>query len=201
MYPPLTRVDFRYLADLLTPRHAATVDDPGERNRLAGLVDSDTSECIAGFISQTGRVLGEAVESGETVLYESDITVDADGDWEPGTPSRVWMVTAGTRREDIFDDTARLFLAQSLHTGAASQFCGWRDRVVAIVPEEVGPKESKIIRTLAGGDIEVVHTRTPFLMRTAPTPDGSPTLPWSMEAVTRQLLPTHPDRPAWRDRS
>src|SRR6185503_3222755 len=41
---------------------------------------------------------------------------------------------------------------------AASQFCGWRDRVVAIVPEEVGPKESKIIRTLAGGGIEVVHT-------------------------------------------
>ncbi|MEU3457245.1 hypothetical protein ABZ671_27120 [Micromonospora sp. NPDC006766] len=156
----MTRVDFRYLADLLTPRHAATVDDPAVRNRLAGLVDTGTSEYIAGFISQAGRVLGEAVKSGETVLYESDITLDADGGWEPGTPSRMWIATAGTRREDVFDDAARIFLAQSLRTGAASQFCGWRDRVVAIVPEEVGPKESKIIRTLAGGGIEVVHTYT-----------------------------------------
>ncbi|MFC4018979.1 hypothetical protein ACFOW4_13650 [Micromonospora sp. GCM10011542] len=154
----MTQPDLRYLMDLLTPRHAATVDDPAERNRLAGLVDTGTAEYIAGFISQAGRVLGEAVKSGETVLYESDITLDTDGDWEPGTPSRMWMVTSGTRREDVFDDAARVFLAQSLRAGAASQFCGWRDRVVAIVPEEVGPKESKIIRTLAGGGIEVLHT-------------------------------------------
>ncbi|WP_432984137.1 hypothetical protein [Dactylosporangium sp. CA-233914] len=156
----MTQIDFRYLTNLLTPRHAATVDDPAERNRLAGMVDTETSEYIAGFISQAGRVLGEAMESGETVLYESDITVDADGDWEPGAPSRMWMVTAGTQRKDVFDDAARLFLAHCLRTGAASQFCGWRDRVVAIVPEEVGPKESKIIRTLADGGIEVVHTYT-----------------------------------------
>jgi hypothetical protein len=153
----MTRIDFRYLTELLTPRHAAPVD-PAEHNRLAGLVDTDTSEYITGFISQAGRVLGESVGSSETVLYECDITVDTEGDWESGAPSRMWMVAAGTRREDVYDDTARLFLAQSLRNGAASQFCGWQDRVVAIVPEEVGPKESKIIRTLAGGDIEVVHT-------------------------------------------
>jgi hypothetical protein len=60
----------------------------------------------------------------------------------------------------VWDDAARLFLAHSLRTGAASQFCGWRDRVVAIVPEEVGPKESKIIRTLADGGVETTHTYT-----------------------------------------
>ncbi|NES29295.1 hypothetical protein GCE86_17870 [Micromonospora terminaliae] len=156
----MAQVDFRYLTDLLTPRHATAVDDPTERNRLAGLVDTDTSEYIAGFISQTGRVLGESMKSGETVLHESDIILDADGGWEPGTPSRMWIVSEGTRREDVFDDAARVFLAHSLLTGAASQFCGWRERVVAIVPEEVGPKESKIIRTLADGGIEVVHTYT-----------------------------------------
>ncbi|GIJ81271.1 hypothetical protein [Micromonospora phaseoli] len=51
-------------------------------------------------------------------------------------------------------------IVKAASTGAASQFCGWRDRVVAIVPEEVGPKESKIIRALAGGGIEAVHTCT-----------------------------------------
>jgi hypothetical protein len=154
----MTHPDLKYLAAVLTPRHAATVDDPAVRERLAGLVDADTSEHVAGFISQTGRVLADAVESGETVLYETAITVDADGDWEPGPPSRIWLVASGSRRKDVFDDTARLFLAQSLRTGAASQFCGWRDRVVAIVPEEVGPKESKIIRTLDDGGIEITHT-------------------------------------------
>ncbi|MEU7845967.1 hypothetical protein AB0B74_07480 [Micromonospora parva] len=154
----MTRFDLRHLAGPLTPRHATPVDDPAERHRLAAMVDTDTSEYIAGFISQTGRVLGEVVKSGETVLYESDIALDEDGDWTPGDPSLMWRVAAGTPREEVYDDTARVFLAQSLRTGAASQFSGWRDRVVAIVPEEVGPKESKIIRTLAGGGIEVVHT-------------------------------------------
>jgi len=156
----MTQADLRYLTDGLTPRHAVIVDEPVDRERLAGLVDADTSEHILGFISQTGRVLSEVVESGETVLYETDITVDADRDWEPEPPSKVWKVAAGTRREDVWDDAARLFLAHSLRTEAASQVCGWRDRVVAIVPEEVGPKESKIIRTLTNGGIETKHTYT-----------------------------------------
>ncbi|AEV81242.1 hypothetical protein ACWT_0230 [Actinoplanes sp. SE50] len=154
----MTHADLRYLAEALTPRHAIAVNDPVDRQRLGDLVDVDTSEHLLGFISQAGRVVAETVGPGETVLAETDIAMDADGGWEPGPPSEVWKVPAGTRREDMWDDVARLFLAQSLRTGAASQVCGWRDRVVAIVPEEVGPKESTIIRTLANGGIETTHT-------------------------------------------
>lgn len=52
----------------------------------------------------------------------------------------------------------RAFIAQSIESGAYRRLAGWRHRVVILIPEEVGIKESNIFRTLADRTIERTHT-------------------------------------------
>lgn len=72
---------------------------------------------------------------------------------------RIYRVSSDDDAE-VGADARRLFLAHSLRTGAVSRFAGWRERFVALIPEEVGPKEAKIMRTTCDGDIEATHTYT-----------------------------------------
>lgn len=140
--------------DILSPRHATLVTDLQE---AASLADEEGTKFIAGYISDKGRVVGWAQPTGEYVLYEGDVTVASDLSWEPtGTP-RIYRANTNDENE-IVNDVRRLFLAQSISNGGAYRFTGWRDRIVAFIPEEVGPKESKIMRTLRDGRIDVEHT-------------------------------------------
>lgn len=158
----MTHLDSRYIDPILTPNHADLIDDDAEYARLIGEVNQeDEPEPITGLISQTGRVLAWKLPSGERVIYEGEIKIHHDGrlveGWEPtGTP-RIYRATTDDHNA-IADDVGRLFLAHSLRTGAASWFAGWRERVVAMIPEEVGAKESKILRTTVSGGIDWTHT-------------------------------------------
>jgi hypothetical protein len=113
------------------------------------------------MLSRAGRVLAWRLATGERVIYEGEIQVDHDGalvrGWKPVGEPRTYLVRSKDEAE-IFHDVCRLFLSHSLRTGAASRFAGWRARVVALIPEEVGAKESKIIRTTADGGIQATHT-------------------------------------------
>lgn len=138
-------------------RNATEVTDPETVSELAATTDDDTSNPIAGFISEQGRVIAWRTPADDHLLREEAIRVDDDFDWEPvGTP-RIFRFDTNDEAE-IRDDACRLFLSQSLSNGGARMSAGWRGRVVALVPEEVGAKESKIIRTLPDGGIECTHT-------------------------------------------
>ncbi|WP_028921841.1 hypothetical protein [Pseudonocardia acaciae] len=140
--------------DTLSPRHATLVTDLKE---AAALADEEGANLVDGYISEKGRVVGWAQPTGEYVLYEGDVAVADDLSWEPtGTP-RIYRANTNDERE-VRDDIGRLFLAQSIRNGGAYRFTGWRDRIVAFIPEEVGPKESTIIRTLRDGEIDTEHT-------------------------------------------
>jgi hypothetical protein len=154
----------RYLDPVLAPKHASLVDAPDERARLLAAIDEDdetSAEALVGMMSREGRVLVWRLATGERVIYEGEIQVDYDGalvnGWKPVGEPRAYLVRSNDKAE-IFGDACRLFLAHSLRTGAVSRFAGWRARVVALIPEEVGAKESKIIRTTADGGIEATHT-------------------------------------------
>ncbi len=160
----MPQIDSRYLDPVLAPKHASLVDDPSERARLLAAIDEDDEtsvEALVGMISREGRVVAWRLATGERVIYEGEIQVDYDGalvnGWKPVGRPRAYLVRSNDKVE-IFHDVCRLFLSHSLRTGAASRFAGWRARVVALIPEEVGAKESKIIRTTADGGIEATHT-------------------------------------------
>jgi hypothetical protein len=159
----MTQIDFRYLDPVLAPKHASLVDAPDEHARLLAAIDEDetSAEALAGMISRQGRVGAWRLATGERVIYEGEIEIDYDGGlvngWTPVGKPRAYLVRSDNEAE-IFRDVCRLFLAHGLRTGAASRFAGWRARVVALIPEEVGAKESKIIRTTADGGIEATHT-------------------------------------------
>lgn len=147
------------LDKVLSLRHATEVTDPETVAALAAgeeaAAEADT--IVAGFISEQGRVLAWRTAAGEPVLYESAIRVDDDYEWaDIGTP-RIYRFDSDDDAE-IRDDALRLFLSQSLSNGGARRSAGWRGRIVALVPEEVGAKESKIIRTRPDGGIETIHT-------------------------------------------
>lgn len=143
--------------DILSPRHATLVTDSKEAAALAAVADDEDVDFIDGYISEKGRVVAWAQPTGEHVLYEGDVAVADDLSWEPtGTP-RIYRANTTDEKETV-DDVRRLFLAQSIRNGGAYRFTGWRDRIVAFIPEEVGPKESKIMRTLGDGRIDVEHT-------------------------------------------
>lgn len=142
---------------VLALRHVVEVNDPAEAIALARTESDEGTNVTDGFISRQGRVLAWKTSTGEHVLYEGAIRVADNYEWEPtGTP-RVYRF-ATDDEEATADDSVRLFLAQSLNNGGAERFAGWRERIVALIPEEVGPKESKIIRTLADGTLERTHT-------------------------------------------
>lgn len=145
------------LEAMLALRHATEVTDPKTVTELAATEDDDTSDFIAGYISEQGRVVAWKTSEGDRVLREEAIRVDDDYHWEPAGTPRVFRFDTHDEAE-IRDDACRLFLSQSLSNGAARMSAGWRGRVVALVPEEVGAKESKIIRTLPNGGIESTHT-------------------------------------------
>lgn len=160
----MPHIDFRYLDPVLAPKHASLVDDPEKHARLLAATDEDDEtsvEALAGMISREGRVVAWRLATGERVIYEGEIQVDYDGvlvnGWKPVGRPRVYVVPSNDEAA-ILADVCRLFLTHSLRTGAASRFAGWRARVVALIPEEVGAKESKIIRTTAEGRIEATHT-------------------------------------------
>jgi hypothetical protein len=111
----------------------------------------------AGYISEKGRVVAWPQPTGEYVLYEGEVAVAHDLSWEPAGTPRIYRANTNDEKE-VVDDARRLFLAQSIRNGGAYRFTGWRDRIVAFIPEEVGPKESKIMRTLRDGRIDVEHT-------------------------------------------
>jgi hypothetical protein len=142
---------------VLSLRHAREVTKSAEVSAFAATEDEETTDVIAGYISEKGRVLAWQTATGERVLYEASISVGDDLDWvQTGTP-RIYRLETDDPKA-IAADAGRLFLSQSLSNGAARSVAGWRDRVVALIPEEVGAKESKIMRTLPGGAIDVTHT-------------------------------------------
>jgi hypothetical protein len=149
--------DLRYLEPLLTPSHAKLVTDPAESDELARLCHESENEHIPGYISERGRVFALSLGRRGRFIYEGEITVDADYDWEPSGTPRVWKLST-TDKDLIVQDVRGLFLAQSLQLDAMRCFTGWRDRVVALIPEEVGPKEAKIFWTTAEGKIAATHT-------------------------------------------
>lgn len=141
----------------LALHHALEVENADEACALAAGADADDADHLYGYISERGRVLAWTSPSGEHLLYEGAIQTTDDYEWTPiGTP-RIYHFDT-TDKAEIHADALRLFLAQSLRNGGVRRSAGWRDRIVALVPEEVGPKESKIIRTLVGGGIEATHT-------------------------------------------
>lgn len=144
------------LERVLSLRHAIEVTDSAQVSLFAAAEDEGTVEFLAGYISERGRVLAWQTASGESVLYEGLIHVSDDSWIATGTP-RIYRF-ATDDREAITSDARRLFLSQSLGNGAVRAVAGWRDRVVALIPEEVGAKESKIFRTLPDGTIAVAHT-------------------------------------------
>ncbi|GAA2725721.1 hypothetical protein [Cellulomonas aerilata] len=147
----------RALAAVLALRHAVAADDSSAAAGLPVTETDDDHQVIARYISDRGTVMAWTLPTGEQVLYSGAIEVSEDFDWTPvGTPRVYRFVNAS--ETDVKADARRLFLAQSLKNGAARRFAGWRDRIVALIPEEVGAKESKIFRTRADGAIEITHT-------------------------------------------
>ncbi len=143
----------------LALRHARELENLHEISALATAADVEDTDHLYGYISERGRVLAWKSSTGEHLLYEGAIQMADNYEWTPiGTP-RIYRFDT-TERAEIHADTLRLFLSQSLGNGGARRSSGWRDRIVALVPEEVGLKESKIIRTLADGGIEATHTYT-----------------------------------------
>lgn len=154
----MTHVDLRYLDPVLAPRHAVLVEDLSERGRLVEATERARDEdYICGYISRVGRVLATRLPTGGSVIYQGEIKLDDDLSWEPAGEPTVYRLGADDTNEAV-SDARRLFLTHSLRTGGAQLFAGWRSRIVALIPEEVGPKEAKIFRTLADGSIEVTHT-------------------------------------------
>jgi len=160
----MLQIDSRCLDPILALKHASLVDDPNERVRLLAAINEDdeaSAEALAGMISEQGRVLAWRLPTGERVIYEGEIQVDYDGafvtGWQPVGEPRIYVVRTDDRAE-IADDVCRLFLAHSLRAHAYRRFAGWRARIVALIPEEVGAKESKIIRTTADGRLDWTHT-------------------------------------------
>ncbi|SED63944.1 hypothetical protein [Ruania alba] len=142
---------------VLALRHAVEVEEPAEVIALARTESDTGTKVTTGFISRQGRVLAWKTSTGEHVLYGGAIRVADDYGWESAGTPRVYLFD--TNDEDATaDDAVRLFLSQSLTNGGAERFAGWRERIVALIPEEVGAKESKIIRTLADGTLERTHT-------------------------------------------
>lgn len=146
----------RNLERALTLRHATEVTDPKQVSALAATEDDETTDLLAGYISEQGRVLAWQTAAGTRVLYEGAISVGDDFEWAPTGSPRIYLFGTDDPSE-ITADARRLFLSQSLSNGGARAVAGWRDRIVALIPEEVG-KESKIIRTLPGGAIDATHT-------------------------------------------
>lgn len=143
--------------DILSPRHATLVTDLQEAAALAAFADEEGVDFVDGYISEKGRVVAWAQPTGEYVLYEGEVAVADDLSWSPAGTPRIYRANTNDE-EEVVDDVRRLFLAQSIRNGGAYRFTGWRDRIVAFIPEEVGPKESKIMRTLRDGRIDVEHT-------------------------------------------
>lgn len=145
------------LESSLALRHAAEVQDAKTLAALAATEDDGATKVLAGYISEKGRVLAWRTTTGSRVLYEGPISVGCDFEWTPSGSPRIYVFNTEDATA-ITEDTLRLFLSQSISNGGARALAGWRDRVVALIPEEVGAKESKIVRTLAGGGIDSTHT-------------------------------------------
>jgi len=141
----------------LTLHHAAEVTDSAEAAALAATADDETSDDLDGCISERGRVFAWRTATGTLLLCEEAISVGADHDWSPSGTPRVYRFDTADPSE-ISADVRRLFLSQSLCNGGARAVAGWRGRVVALIPEEVGAKESNIFRTLPGRAIDTTHT-------------------------------------------
>lgn len=141
----------------LALRNAVEVEDSNEASALADSLDADATEHLYGFISEHGRVLAWTSPSGERFLYEGGIRTAPDYEWMPSGTARIYRVNA-TDKSEIYGDALRLFLSQSLDNGGVRRSGGWRERIVALIPAEVGPQESTIIRTLPDGGIEATRT-------------------------------------------
>lgn len=153
----MARVDLRYLDPVLTPRLAVLVEDPIERRRLVEVVEQADDDVICGYLSEVGRVLAVKLPTGGSVIYEGEIVLDDGFSWEPTGQPRVYRLDTDDAGEALAD-ARKMFLAHSLRRGGVRLLAGWRSRIVALVPEEVGPKEAKIFRTLVDGSIEETHT-------------------------------------------
>jgi hypothetical protein len=176
----MTQIDLDQLEPVLALRTATLIEDAGERLDLLARIQevddrgpkvvtvgntttvSDPDELINGYLSRTGRVRLYAWADGTRVLYEGEIELEFEGEWtEPsgwhpvGEP-RLYRSTASDDVEQC-DDGLRLFLRHSFTTGAEELFAGWKDRFVAIIPEEVGMKETKVFRSTPDGRIEAEH--------------------------------------------
>jgi hypothetical protein len=138
------------------------VDDPLEHDQvLAAIDDPDWDGILNGYISRLGRIVAWESRAGEPFILDGEIRTTHDGTWEPAGEQQLYRLGTASFNE-ITVDARRLFLAQSLRLGAESRFAGWKSRIVALIPEEDGAHESKIMRTLADGSIEATHTYNPL---------------------------------------
>lgn len=158
----MTQIDTRYLDPVLTPQHADLIDNPKERTRLLDQIEINESGAIGdSLMSRTGRVLGRQLATGQRLIYESDIETDFDARlkmaWHSVGEPTIYQVTTDDD-EELADDIRRLFLSHSLRTGGATLFAGWRQTVVALVPDE-GASEWKIFRSHPIDTIPIHWTR------------------------------------------
>lgn len=141
----------------LALRYAIEVKHSDESSDLAMDADFNEGDYLCGFISERGQVFARKSSNGEYFLYESAIQATNDYEWIPSGSPRIYRFDTVDEAE-IQADARRLFVSQSLCNGGARRSTGWRDRIVVLIPEPAGAKESKIIRTLADGGIEETHT-------------------------------------------
>lgn len=141
---------------LLALRHAHLIDDPAQTTEIIAVHDADADEPVFGLISEKTHVVATKVASG-AYLLSRNITVGDDYEVVPTGVNSVYRFDTADEGE-MSKDAQRLFIAQSIENGAARNFAGWRERIVVMIPEEVGAKETNIFRTTADGRIEATHT-------------------------------------------
>lgn len=150
------------LANVLALAHAHLVED---RKQAASLIEaqraleeSDKEDILSQFVSERGLVEAWRTPAGECVLCVTDIQVVGGGyRMDAAKVPAVFRFDTADEAE-IRADSQRAFLAHSIDSGATRRFAGWRDRVVALIPEEVGLKEANIFRTRSDGSIQRTHT-------------------------------------------
>ena len=156
----MTQRDLRYLESVLALRSSHRVADRAEADGLLHAIDDPEAHHLANLITRRSRFAGARVADGKGVMWTSRIRPNPNAGYDEDSYTYVGRTTVYRVDGDddaVADEVARLYLRDSLQNGADSQFAGWRGRIVAIIPEEVGPKESKVVRTTADGRIEICH--------------------------------------------
>jgi hypothetical protein len=165
----MTQLDMRYLEDVVRLRNTVPADETDAADILAqfaaadaavDVTDDDTPrpEIITARITQRSQFVGARLPDGRLVVWVRDIVpVDTpESTFESDDPGIAYVCDGD--EDALLEDINRIWLRRSLADGAYRHFAGWRHLIVALIPEEVGAKESKVARTNLDGEIEITHT-------------------------------------------